>query len=180
VTGALSPGEADAFLGAGFAVIECLNLLAHDLHSIPEGPRTALQRVGPHRQAEVLRLDALSFPPFWQLDTAGLHEALTATAHSRFRMVAAGGAPIAYAIVGRAGRRGYLQRLAVHPDSRRAGLATALVVDGLRWARRWGVHRVVVNTQVDNTAALALYEALGFRVQPGGLSVLAAAVPTPA
>jgi RimJ/RimL family protein N-acetyltransferase len=39
---------------------------------------------------------------------------------------------------------------------------------------RKGVHRAVVNTQVGNEAALALYLAVGFTEQPNGLSVLAA------
>lgn len=77
-----------------------------------------------------------------------------------------------YAITGRAGVRGYLQRLAVDPALQRKGVGSALVLDGLRWLRRWGSREVLVNTQVGNTGAVALYEALGFRIQPEGLAVL--------
>jgi ribosomal protein S18 acetylase RimI-like enzyme len=77
-----------------------------------------------------------------------------------------------YAITGRAGPRGYLQRLAVDPSVQRQGIGAALVADGLRWLRRWGAREVLVNTQVGNGPALALYEALGFRLQPDGLAVL--------
>jgi ribosomal protein S18 acetylase RimI-like enzyme len=38
--------------------------------------------------------------------------------------------------------------------------------------RRHGVERAVVNTQLDNRAALDLYDGLGFRLEPGGLAVL--------
>jgi hypothetical protein len=38
--------------------------------------------------------------------------------------------------------------------------------------RRRGAARAVVNTQLGNEAALALYLRLGFRLQPGGLAVL--------
>ena len=67
------------------------------------------------------------------------------------------------------GRAGYLQRLAVHPDHQRAGLGGALVVDGLRWLRRWGAKEVLVNTQEGNEPAVRLYEALGFQLRPDGL-----------
>ena len=79
---------------------------------------------------------------------------------------------VGYAVTGRAGPRGYLQRLAVHPDHQRAGLGGALVVDGLRWLRRWGAKEVLVNTQEGNEPAVRLYEALGFELRPEGLAVL--------
>ena len=79
---------------------------------------------------------------------------------------------VGYAVTGRAGPRGYLQRLAVHPDHQRAGLGGALVVDGLRWLRRWGAKEVLVNTQEGNEPAVRLYEALGFQLRPEGLAVL--------
>ena len=47
------------------------------------------------------------------------------------------------------------------------------MVDGLRWLRRRRVTQTVVNTQLDNAPALALYQRLGFRRQAVGLSVLA-------
>ena len=79
---------------------------------------------------------------------------------------------MAYAIAGRSGRRGFLQRIAVDPLAQRRGIGAALVVDGLRWLRRWGADRALVNTQEQNEPALLLYERLGFRRQPGGLAVL--------
>jgi ribosomal protein S18 acetylase RimI-like enzyme len=48
----------------------------------------------------------------------------------------------------------------------------ALAVDGLRWLRRRGVARAVVNTQYGNDAALALYLRIGFREEPSDLAVL--------
>jgi hypothetical protein len=38
--------------------------------------------------------------------------------------------------------------------------------------RRHGAERAVVNTQLDNHAALELYHGLGFRLEPVGLAVL--------
>jgi ribosomal protein S18 acetylase RimI-like enzyme len=82
-----------------------------------------------------------------------------------------------YAVSGLAGRQGYLQRLAVDPTTWGQGQGRALVLDGLHWMRRRGARRAVVNTQVGNDRALALYEALGFQLQPTGLAVLARRLP---
>ena len=175
VTAALLPHEQSAFVTAGFEVEEQLLLLAHDLRHIPDAPPVPTRRAGMVDRPAVLDVDARSFPTFWQLDDAGLEEALTATPRARFRVVVDDeGGPIAYAITGRAGRKGYVQRLAVHPERRRAGLGRVLVVDGLRWLRRWRADRALVNTQEGNDSAAALYAELGFRPEPARLSVLAA------
>jgi len=174
VTGALSPAESSGFLAAGFEISEQLHLLAHDLVRIPDAPIGApVRRAGRGDHISVLRVDHRAFPPFWRLDQGGLADAVAATPQSRFRVVD-DGAVVAYANTGRAGRRGYLQRLAVDPDRGGEGLGSGLVVDGLRWLKRWRVDHAVVNTQLDNRRALALYERLGFRRQPLGLSVLSA------
>jgi ribosomal protein S18 acetylase RimI-like enzyme len=180
VTGALSASESSGFLAAGFEITERLYLLAHDLRDLPPPGATATRRARNHDRAQVLAVDHRAFPPFWRLDACGLEEAITATPHTRFRVATHGDdARIAgYAVTGRAGRRGYLQRLAVEPERCREGIATSLVVDGLRWLRRWRVERAVVNTQFDNDAALHLYERIGFHRQSLGLSVLSAGLPT--
>lgn len=176
VTGALSPTEQSAFRTAGFVVTEHLHLLSHDLRTIPavEGPDGLLRRSVRRDRDDVLALDQLAFDPFWRLDDSGLDEAVAATPHTRFRVAAdPDGVVVGYAITGRAGRRGYLQRLAVHPTEQRQGLGTLLVADALRWLRRWRAERAMVNTQLANERALALYERVGFRREPSGLSVLA-------
>ena len=84
----------------------------------------------------------------------------------------ADGRVVAYAITGLAGRHGYLQRIAVHPDARGRGWGHALVADALCWLWKHGVDRVYVNTQLQNERAIALYESFGFVTLPGGLNVL--------
>jgi ribosomal protein S18 acetylase RimI-like enzyme len=178
VTGALSPNEQTAFRAAGFEPSEQLHLLAHDLRSLPvvvPAPDVTLRRAGRADREAVLQVDARAFDPFWRLDDGGLDEALTATPHSRFRVAAnANGDILGYAVTGRAGRRGYLQRLAVDPSTQRSGIGSLLVVDALRWLRRWRAERAMVNTQLQNERALSLYERLGFEREPVGLAVLAA------
>jgi len=174
VTGALSEAESAGFLTAGFEIAESLHLLTHDLGELPDLPkRHRLRRAAAGDEAAVLVVDHLAFSPFWRFDTCGLAEACAATPNTRFR-VNAGESVSAYAITGRAARRGYLQRLAVHPEVRACGLGSSLVIDGLRWLRRWRAEQCLVNTQKDNEVALALYLRLGFRRQDSGLAVLVA------
>jgi ribosomal protein S18 acetylase RimI-like enzyme len=176
VTSALAPGDTLPFVDAGFAVRERLHLLEHDLDELPPpDPAFRARRAWRTDRAAVLELDRCAFDEFWRLESAGLREALHATPSVRFRVgepAAPAGGIAAYAITGRAGRRGYLQRVAVHPDARRQGWARALVIDALRWLRRHDAARALVNTQSSNDGALALYESCGFRRLPVGLCVL--------
>lgn len=173
VTAALRQNDAQVFLRAGFTIREHLHLLTHDLEHLPEAGRVRLRRARHSDRADVLELDNKAFQPFWQLDNEGLDEAINATRNARFRV--AGGSPvIGYAVSGRSGRHGYLQRLAVAPDHQGRGVGSALVVDALSWMRKWGVTQASVNTQEDNAGALRLYEHLGFRRQVPGLAVLKA------
>ncbi len=175
VTSALAPAEQQGFLAVGFDEYERLHLLSHNLDEIAKPPKAAasmLRRGRPGDWPAVLEVDASAFAPFWRLDAGGLHEAIDATPLSRFRVAASRQGIAAYAVSGLSGNQGYLQRLAVHPDHRRTGLGRALGLDGLRWLRRKGVAEAVVNTQIGNDAALALYLSLGFRPERIKLSVL--------
>lgn len=173
VTAALMPPEQPPFLAAGFEEEEQLRLFAHDLHHVPRGPEAVLRRAVEADHPAVLAVDAASFSPFWQLDPWSLQDAVEATPFARFRVAIDGqDQVIGYAVSGRTQRRGYLQRLAVRPDQRGRGLGSALVLDGLRWMRRRGVDRAVVNTQLHNEAARRLYLGLGFREEPERLAVL--------
>jgi ribosomal protein S18 acetylase RimI-like enzyme len=177
LTAALPPAEQRLFLDAGFEVHERLHLLVRGIDDIPHlEPAPAELRRGHHGdRPRILAVDAAAFPPFWQLDAAGLEDAVAATPSARLRVAVGSGPPrpiIGYAVTGRAGPRGYLQRLAVDPPAQGEGIGAVLVVDGLRWLRRWGAKEVLVNTQEGNAAAVRLYERLGFRLQADGLAVL--------
>ena len=172
VTSALSEPECAGFLRAGFDVQEELELLSHDLNTIPEVLHR-LRRPRRRDRALVLAVDAIAFDTFWRLHEGGLEDALGATPAVRFRVHGRGGRLDSYVIGGRGAGTGYIQRLAVHPASRGQGLGRSLVGDVLRWMRRHGAGRALVNTQRTNDAALALYRSCGFRVLPEGLRVLA-------
>ena len=106
-------------------------------------------------------IDIASFGSEWGLSESAIGDVCTATPRHRLR--GAGEPLAAFAVSGRDGRQGFLQRLSVAPDRQRQGLGRALVIDSLEWMTRWRVQRVLVNTAVDNHAALSLYEGLGFR-----------------
>ena len=168
VTNAMSPADATPFLDAGFRIRAELDLLARPLDkAIPRGAPTGRAR----DRAAVLALDHRAFGDD-AFDAPALDAALRATTASRLRIVGPASAPEGYAITGAAGRRGYVQRLAVDGDVRRRGVGTALLVDGLRWARRRGAREAVVNTNRTNTGARSLYERHGFVERPTGLVVL--------
>ncbi len=57
----------------------------------------------------------------------------------------------------------HVARLAVEPEHRRRGLARALMAVCGPWAAARGAASCVLQVAVDNTPALALYRALGFR-----------------
>jgi ribosomal protein S18 acetylase RimI-like enzyme len=177
ITGALSPLEQAGFLAAGFDIEERLVLLGitlgPDLPAVPPG--IPLRRVPHRRRPEILAVDAAAFPEFWRFDALSLADALRATPKVRFRMAVEPEGKIAgYAICGRSGSRGFVQRLAVDPLAQRTGTGRRLLLDGLHWMRRRGVTRALVNTQPGNDAALHLYHAAGFNKEPIGLSVLSA------
>ena len=174
LTGALHHREQGPFLANGFVEHERLHLLRHDLVALPVDVEPVRLRRGWRRdQPTVLEIDGRAFDAFWALDGRGLDDAMRATPVSRFRVSTDGRGPITgYAVTGRAGDRGYLQRLAVDPQRHRAGIGRALVADCLTWLRRTGARAAVVNTQERNAGALALYRACGFVDEPTGLTVL--------
>ena len=180
VTPALDQAEQVPFLAAGLNVFEDLHLLQHDLDAVPSPPELSGVRLRRGRRRDtgpVTDIDHLAFAsPFWHLGPDGLRETIAATPSRRFRVAWSDGQPIGYAVVGRSGRWSYLQRVAVHPDQQGRRIGRALVVDALRWSRRRRCRQLLVNTQLDNEAALGLYEALGFDHSPSGLAVLQSGV----
>ena len=174
VTSALAPAERRPYEDAGFEIIRELELLERRVQprrELPQRSWRAVRRATTAERGALTDLDNQAFEPFWHLDPDGLRDALEATPRGRLR-VTADRPPSGYAISGVAGTTGYLQRLAVAPDAQRGGRGRALVIDALRWMEREGAASALVNTQVDNTAALALYQSLGFTRKPGGLAIL--------
>jgi len=170
VTSALAPADAVGFLDAGYVVRERLDLLSHPMTDLPEAERRT-RRARRSDRAEMLAVDTAAFSEDWPLDSLGLDDAIDATPAARVRL-AVDEETVGYAITGRAGRQGYVQRVAVAPRAQGRGWGWSLVADGLRWLGRHGTTRTLVNTQPDNDSARRLYMDCGFEPMPVGLCVL--------
>ena len=151
---------------AGYTVMQELVLLEHTSprRAAAAGgrdARIATRHLGTDQVAAVSDVDIAAFGTEWGLAEAAVGDVCSATPRHRLR--GAGEPLAAFAVSGRDGRQGFLQRLSVAPDRQRQGLGRALVLDSLEWMTRWRVQRVLVNTAADNEAALALYQGVGFR-----------------
>ena len=180
-TGAVFPQAAAAFRAAGFRPIDELTLLEASLTQTSarssRRSRFDTQRMRTAHHDDVAALDRRAFGDPWGNDVDSLNEISGATPQHRARIVtvtdAHGTQRIGgFTLTGQAGAFGYLQRLAVDPDFRRAGIARRLVDDSLRWMRRRGAATAMVNTALDNDAALALYISCGFRPRTETLVIL--------
>jgi [ribosomal protein S18]-alanine N-acetyltransferase len=167
-TGALFPDAAFAVLEAGFRSLDSLVLLRIDLDDpaaldTPRPTGVRVTRLWARHHPAAAEVDRISFGATWGNDVRSLADIRRATPAHWARRVGSGRRVDAFAISGAGGRTGYVQRLAVHPDHRRSGIANALVHDALVWMRARGLSSALVNTGEGNAPALALYERWGFR-----------------
>ena len=184
-SGALFPPAHESFAASGYETIDTLLLLELDL--VRAAPSRRVSTAAPRSRA---RTAAVPVAPSRRCRggprrlrravgqrRANLTDIRNATPHHRARRRDVDGTLQAFAITGAAGRTGYLQRLAVHPDHQRSGLGSALVTDSLRWMRRRSLATAMVNTGVDNHPAQQLYDRFGFRPLPERLTIVELAVP---
>lgn len=61
-------------------------------------------------------------------------------------------------------QRGVIVRLAVHPDYRGQGIATALIQDTFEQLKNMALHEVEPDVDIFNAGAISLYEKVGFQV----------------
>ena len=77
------------------------------------------------------------------------------------------GALVGSIVAGFDGWRGCVYRLAVHPEHRRSGLATALVEEAERSLRARGAARVHAIVHAADEPAMTFWAAAGYENQPG-------------
>jgi ribosomal protein S18 acetylase RimI-like enzyme len=176
-TGALPDTMQSLLHDFGFVARQRLTLLRTDgVMSIPRHERAGVRHTARPPLDVLSEIDAQCFAEPWQLGTAAMTDVLRATPLATTAIVG-GRQPLGFALAGHDRRTGYLQRLAVHPDARRHGIGRRLVMDFLRWSARHGARQTLVNTHVENEAALALYRQCGFVAAPGELVVFERSLP---
>jgi ribosomal protein S18 acetylase RimI-like enzyme len=175
VTNALAPAASLPLVDVGFAVRGRLHLLSHDLHRL-SAPSGNTRRATRADRSRLIEIDAAAFDEFWRFDELALREAVRATPRAHVLVAPPTGTEGGYALFGRSGLTGYVQRLAVDPAAQGQGLGRSLLGDGLRWMQTHGATRAMVNTQEDNERALELYQRAGFSRLPVGLFVLGCAL----
>jgi ribosomal-protein-alanine N-acetyltransferase len=117
----------------------------------------------PHELDDIVRIEAVSFTNPWTRDmylSELEHHDVTFLYIARDVV----GEPVGFCSVWRVVDELHINNLAVLPERRRAGVATALLDRVLVDGAGRGAHRATLEVRRSNTAALALYERFGFAV----------------
>lgn len=179
-TSAMSPQAAEALGDIGFQPAQDLVLLrlkhlVAPQFGVPKDIAPRPVRLLRYRNAvvnDVLEIDRLAFGHEWHLDNETFHDATRATRHVHLLTAHRHGLTEGFVLVGVTGQTGFIQRLAVHPNARRSGVASRLIASAVEWSFKKGCTNTVVNTETTNAAALGLYRSIGFSEMNHGLTVL--------
>ncbi|MCZ7538901.1 MAG: GNAT family N-acetyltransferase [Anaerolineae bacterium] len=78
----------------------------------------------------------------------------------------AAGALVGVAVVTHDGRKGWINRLAVHPAFRRCGVGKRLIVEAERLLRAQGIGIIAALIEDWNAPSMALFQGAGYTVYP--------------
>ena len=169
----LPSGSLSTWREAGYEPFIDLALMRRSLDRPVRSPDHLVVEVDDIDLDELLAIDGAAFSDFWRFDRHGLGEAIEATGTSSILVIRDGcGHSAGFAVVGYGSAISYLQRVAVHPDWQGRGMGRSLVRVAARKARTAGAQVMLLNTQLDNEGAIALYESEGFVRLPEPLTLL--------
>ena len=167
----LAPTASSMWTASGFAAHQQLALMERTL-TRPIGSVAVPSRRGEESDWPVVAdIDRAAFDGTWRMGGVGLRDAMTATPRSRFIVLEIDGSVVGFSVVGLAIHTGYLQRIAVRPDLQGQGLGRSMLRESMSWARAGGARSMLLNTQLDNQGAAALYESEGFVRLPDRLTL---------
>ncbi|MGE0450772.1 MAG: ribosomal protein S18-alanine N-acetyltransferase [Vicinamibacterales bacterium] len=112
---------------------------------------------------DILRIERLSFTNPWTREMY-LSELEHRDVSSFYLVRDAIGEPVGFCAVWRVLDELHINNLAVLPEHRRGGAASALLTRVLSDAAARGAHRATLEVRASNVAALKLYERFGFTV----------------
>jgi [ribosomal protein S18]-alanine N-acetyltransferase len=110
----------------------------------------------------VLEIEQASFTTPWPPEA--FHQELRHNRFARYEVARQGGAVVGYAGVWLMVDEAHITTFAVHPDWRRQGVGSRLMLAMLVVAEELGADRMTLEVRVSNTAAQALYQAHGFAI----------------
>lgn len=149
----------------GFVHHQDIVVLGWNNERPPARPLPASLTLRPMQPADLQRvaeIDQASFEPLWQ---NSLEAVSLAFKQASSAVVAELDGQIAgFQISTSTPLVTHLARLAVHPNFQRQNIGYALVCNLFSFFRRHGSWQLTVNTQHDNHASLALYQAMGFEL----------------
>jgi ribosomal-protein-alanine N-acetyltransferase len=111
--------------------------------------------------ASIAELDQRAFSRIWRYSEKTLRQAYRSACLARVIEIENNIA--AYQITTEAHYGAHLARLAVDPDWQRHGFGRTLITDTIQRLLRTSKWKLSVNTQLDNTRSLQLYQQLGFQ-----------------
>lgn len=125
----------------------------------PPGSEPFVRTMRPEDRAEVLRIEAASFPDAWTGEVLDDFLARGASGH----VLEQAGRCVGFFLVLRARDSLLLANLAVAPEVRRSGIATLALrkIEGIAWA--YGLPRIELQVRETNLAAQLLYRRNGYR-----------------
>jgi len=125
----------------------------------------SLRDLSPDDLEAITELDAICFPAGTAFPRETFAECLDSPDCQCFGAEQAGKI-IAFAVLFFSGpRAAQIITIDVHPDYRRQGLATLLMAEIEKRAKKEGVVRIVLQVAPDNDPALALYQKWGFAIK---------------
>lgn len=110
---------------------------------------------------EILKIERTSFTSPWS-EGAFLHEIYNPYALTKVALL--DNRIIGYVCVQYILDEGHILNLAIHPDHRRRGYGTALMVEVLKILKEKGCRFIYLEVRKSNTSAKLFYERFGFRI----------------